>query len=111
MTYQQGLRLVTRGIAVYLLLWAIGDLLTIPREVITIGRILTTAHSEASVYSSAYNKVTLDYLRTESGFLIENILKIALWISLAIWFQRCGPSIQRYFAVHEPVDPTTPPQP
>jgi hypothetical protein len=101
MTYQEGVRLATRSIAIYLVVFAISDLLNIPYEVLTVARTVSVVHSHASVLNSGWDISNRGFLRMDLASLLENLLKTVLWTSLAIWFYRCGPHIQRYFSASE----------
>ena len=101
MTYQQGLRLVTRSITVYLILCAIGDLLEMPREVMAVRAVLGRIHASTSVYGSLPNAARLDDLHSEMGFLFANVVRMIVWVTLALWFYRCGPKLQRFFGIED----------
>ena len=95
MTYEQGLRLTTRAIAVYFLFWVVTDLIQIPHEIVTIRHEMQeTAIPKASASDYFY----YDYLlRSAVLSLAENLLKIGLWLLAALSFYHCSGRVQRFF--------------
>ncbi len=94
MTYEQGIRLATRTVTIYLLLWALSDLIGIPREILSVIReshTLKVAPPDAVAY---YGYLLQQAILWLSG----SVLRTAIWLMLALWFYRCGPTLQRFFA-------------
>jgi len=91
----QVIRIASRLIAAYLLLWALDDLTALPREVLGVAHYLHAASSAGLSRTGALDASYL--LRTYILDLAANTLRIALWLMAAGWFYRCGPKIQRFF--------------
>jgi hypothetical protein len=96
MTQTQAIRLVCRAIVVYLLFWTISDLIALPHELLAV--------EEAWNYPGLSTRGTF-YLRDQILFLAGNVLRIAIWLALALWFYQGGPRIQRWFGVEVNVEP------
>ncbi len=99
MTYAQGLRLTTRAISIYLLCWAITDLIEIPREVFNVSTSIKMAHA---THDTAFAVVTKDfYLSASMQWLAQSVLRVALWSAASLWFYRCGPRVRSFFGLEE----------
>jgi hypothetical protein len=94
LTLEQAIRLGSRLTAAYLILWAISDAFYLPRAVLSLARSLQNSPS----YSSLLNPASLSYaVRYEILTLSEYILRIALFLFLAISFYRVVPRVHRFF--------------
>jgi len=92
MTYEQAIRIASRTLAAYLLLWAVSDATHLP------GEILSLVHEYQGPNGLGFSILNAPYyVRMSILYLAENILHIALWLMAAGWFYRCGPRIQRFF--------------
>ena len=98
MTYQQGMRLATRTVTIYLLVWALSDLIGIPREIASVIRETHTL-KVAPPDSVAYHGYLLQQAIL---WLAASVLRTAIWLTLALWFYRCGPTLQRFFTAEHP---------
>jgi hypothetical protein len=87
MTYDQGVRLASRALSIYMLICALSDFISLPRE---IGSTLRALHGGSS-----------NYLFAEVGFLLGNVLRILVWLLLAMLFYRCGPRVREFFGPPE----------
>ncbi len=95
MTQEQAIRIASRTFAAYLLFWVVVDATYLPREILDIVHELQGPHafgySVLSAFKASY------YPRLYIMYLLENILRIAIWLMAAGWFYRCGPRIRRFF--------------
>jgi hypothetical protein len=89
MTYEQAVRLASRLVVLYLLCWVLGDLTALPREVFAV--------YEAWNFPGLSGGGT--YLREQILLLSSNVLRIAIWLALALWFYQCGPRVRGWFGV------------
>ena len=74
----QVIRIASRLIAAYLLLWALDDLTALPREVLGVAHYLHAAYSAGLSRTGALDASYL--LRTYILDLAANTLRIALWL-------------------------------
>jgi hypothetical protein len=95
MTQSQAIRLVCRAIVVYLLFWTVSDLTALPREFLAV--------FEAWSFPGLSARGTF-YLREQILFLAASVLRIGIWLALALWFYQGGPRIQRWFGTGENVE-------
>ncbi len=95
MTLSDGVKVATRLVVLYLLFWIVTDLVSLPREIASLLYELRTRTSGRPTHD-------VYYLRSSILYLTGNVLLIALWSLLAMWFYRCGPVIQRFFGVSQP---------
>jgi hypothetical protein len=102
LTRNQAILIASRLFAAYLLFWVVADLIYIPRELLALARELL---GPSALGFSTFSALKADYYaRTYMLYLLENILRIALWLLAAGWFYRCGPRIQAFFAVDDQKD-------
>jgi hypothetical protein len=90
LTQQQAVRIACRVVTVYLTLWAVSDLTNLPRELVSVLYEWHARHQPAP-------HPVLFYLQSALLFMTANLLRIALWSALALWFYRCPHRIQRFF--------------
>jgi hypothetical protein len=104
LTREQAILIASRILAAYLLFWIIVDLTYIPHELLAVARYMKVTGSVLGTNTSLPQ--TSYYLRYYMLVFIENVLHIALWLTAANWFYRCGPRIRNFFAA-----PTSEPNP
>jgi len=94
-TTEQATRIASRTIAAYLIFWAIADATYLPREILSVFHELqgpgAYGYSVLSAFKASY------FVRVYILYLLENILRIALFLMAAGWFYRCGTRIQSFF--------------
>src|ERR1700722_18806769 len=96
LTREQAVLLVSRAIACYLLFWAMSDIISLPREILTISHELQGPSSLGFSTLSAFK--TSYYARYYILNLAASVLSIALLLTAAGWFYRCGSRIRNFFA-------------
>jgi hypothetical protein len=97
MTQSDAARIAARLVVLYLPFWIVSDLTAIPREIVSFlyeWRSWTAGRPAHEVF----------FLQSAILFLTANILRIALWSCLALWFYQCGPRIHRFFGVAEQLE-------
>ena len=100
MTDQRALHLACRLAVLYLLFWIISDVISLPREVSTLHYELTVTAPQTAARSPA----ATHFLQDAVLVLASNILRLALWSWLAIWFYQGGPRLHRFLGMIEPAD-------
>ncbi len=98
MTYDEGVRIACRTIAVYFLFWVASDILGIPHEVATVKHYIQEVNFPHKASPGPLEDLPIYYLRSSVLTLCENVLKIALWSVGALCFYRPGPWLLRFFA-------------
>jgi hypothetical protein len=104
-TNDQVIRVATRALAVYLVIWAISDVIELPRAVTTMLHYLQEAQYRRNGMPANIDVSVLYYLRYSIIGLAAIILRIAVWLIAALWLCRCGPWLQRFFGFSN--DPST----
>ena len=96
LTREQAVLIVSRAITCYLLFWAVSDIIGLPHEILTVTHELlgpsSLGFSTLSAFKASY------YTRYYILNLAANVLSIALLLTAAGWFYRCGPRIRNFFA-------------
>lgn len=96
LTRDQAILIASRIFAAYLLFWVVADITTLPHELNSTAHYL---HESSQMGMTVVHALVYSYiLRYYMLYLIANILRIALWLTAAGWFYRCGPRIQTFFA-------------
>jgi hypothetical protein len=94
--------LLTRLISLYLIFWAITDALALPLE---LNSFLHYLHEHVELPASVLAgenpaSATASYwMRHYFLEVIQNVLRIVLWLFIAGWFYRCGRRIQKFFGL------------
>jgi hypothetical protein len=88
MTYNDGVKIASRALAVMLVLWAINDACYIPFDIIRALRALT--HSTVSGPRYFYSAVM-------AAWIPWSLLRTGTWLLIASWFYECGPRVQKIF--------------
>jgi|SRR5579884_775529 len=110
--------LISRALALYLLFWAVTDLLLLPGELNSIIHHLRDLREPVTggntLGSETYFHHVHDYqLRFYLFSMFATVARIAAWILAAGWFYRCGPRVQHFFLSspeqEEPISRSTPP--
>jgi hypothetical protein len=107
MTYEQGVRIASRALAIYMLGVALSNLLQIPREITAVFTQL--AYSNGPHPTEASQRIATAGVASAIGFLAGNIIGAVIWSLAAILLYRCGRTIQRFFGPAS--EATDPPQP
>jgi hypothetical protein len=104
MTQEQCIRIATRALSIYLIIWAVSDVLALPHMIFTIRHYMY----ELSLIGNDEGKglATRHYLRLEFIYLGEYLLRMLLWLIGARWLYSAGPWLQSFF-----VDAPTPGEP
>ena len=100
MTYNQGVRIATRTIAIYLIVMALLDVLaladTVP-AVIQVSRLFPPALPNTA-YAHPPRDLSGELMRTALAAIVFTVAKIAICLAAARWFYVCGTWLQRFFA-------------
>ncbi len=107
MTYEQGIRIATRAIAVYLFAWAVSDAIDLPHIVIHLRHYLQLFNLFRSDGLGPQEPSVTYFLRVYAASLASTILRISLWLLAARWFYQCGPQVQRYFGLSDSIGEQT----
>jgi hypothetical protein len=94
-TYEQGVRIAARALAVYLVVWAVSDAIGLPAEIMAVRHHLQAAAIPRESMPVDLEASVVYYLRVSIMALASTILRIALWLMAARWFYYCGPRIQK----------------
>lgn len=94
--------LLTRAISLYLIFWALTDVLALPVELNSFLHHLNERNqlpASVLVGESHARRVESYWMRYYLLELSTNVLRIVLWLLAAGWFYRFGPRIQKFFGV------------
>jgi len=94
--------LLSRAMALYMLLWALTDVLALPAELNSLLHYLNErSQLGASVLmgENHASRVESYWLRYYTIAFSTNLLRIVLWLLAAGWLYCCGPRIQKFFGV------------
>ncbi len=106
MTYLQAARLACRIASCYLLFWVIADLISLPAELITLHHDWDLFRLAPGALGPNYEKDVVYFFRLAVIHLATNVLEIALWSALALWFVHFGPKLRGLLDVSEQVEST-----
>ena len=95
MTQAQAVRLACQVVVLYLLFWVISDLTALPREMLSV--------YEAWSFPALSARGSF-YLREQILLLAANVLRMTMWLGLALWFYQGGPRVQRWFGAEKPLE-------
>jgi hypothetical protein len=95
LTREQAVLIASRLFAAYFLFWVVSDVIALPHQILTISHELRGPFSLGLSTLSAFNASY--YARTFILDLLDNLLRIILWLMAAGWFYRCGPKIKSFF--------------
>ena len=101
MTYEQGVRLASRALAIYLIVWAVSDAIGVPHEIMAVWHDLQEAGIPRDAMPTGLEDTVVYYLRSSIILLAGTILRIALWLMAARWFYYGAPRIQRFFGIED----------
>ena len=101
MTYERAVKIAARSIAMYLLFWAITDVVSVPNEIMSVSHEMKLVSMAKNAGAHDAEVSQLYFLRSSVMYLAANVLRITLWVMAAGWFYRCGPAIQRFFGMEE----------
>jgi hypothetical protein len=82
----------SRALAVYLVVWAISDAISLPRNVM---HLVYEVRQMQAVKTEPGAHLELYLLRTSILQLLESVLRISLWLAGALWLARFGPKVQQ----------------
>jgi hypothetical protein len=99
LTRDQAVLIASRLFACYLLLWALSDLIDLPREVLSLAHEMLGPEGFGFTLRSALH--VSYYVRMSILYLAAHTLRIALWLVAFGWFYRCGPRIRNFFAAED----------
>ena len=99
MTQEQLARIATRALAIYLVVWAVSDVIELPRSAMTLVHYLQDARFPREGMPARVEDSVVYYLRYSVMVLAAYVLRIALWLMGARWLYRCGPWLQRFFGL------------
>lgn len=94
--------LLSRAIALYLIFWALTDVLSLPTELNSfLHHLNERSQVPASVLigESHAGRVESYWMRYYTLALSTNLFRIVLWLLAARWFYCCGPRIQKFFGM------------
>ena len=81
----------SRALAVYLVVWAISDAISLRRNVM---HVVYEAKQMQGMKTESGAQLELYLLRTSILQLSESVLRICLWLAGAFWLARFGPKVQ-----------------
>jgi hypothetical protein len=99
MTYNQGVRIATRTIAIYLIVLALLDVLALADTVpalIRVSRLFPPALPN-TVYAHPPRDLGGELMWTALAAIVFTVAKIAICLAAARWFYVCGSWLQRFF--------------
>jgi len=102
MTYNDGVKIVSRALAVYFVAAALGLLIDLPHTALNLVRDIGMARE---INPDAY---FTQQVRESIFWFAEYVLRLAIWLALALWCYRCGPRIQKFFGCDVQEDITEP---
>jgi hypothetical protein len=88
MTYNDGVRLAARVIALISLISAVTTALYFPAEILSFAR-------SVRIEMMHQNASTTIYFLEWGTFFLMLLLRIGILLAIAIWFYRCGPMVQK----------------
>jgi hypothetical protein len=103
MTYEQGVRIACRYVVVFLLIAAIGEVISLPSAILNLRYELHHAALE-SVTMADIDSPPVHFLRSAILAFCALMLRLALNLAAAMWFYRCGPRLQRFFGATTEAD-------
>ncbi|MBB5056635.1 hypothetical protein HDF16_001320 [Granulicella aggregans] len=95
MTRDQCVQIAARALAIYLFVWAVSDVLSLPHMIVSIRHYMYELKLEGNDIGKSV--ATGHYLRLELTYLGEYVLRTVLWLAAARWLYSCGPWLQSFF--------------
>ena len=97
MTQEQAIRIACRYVVVFLLIAAIGEIITAPSVLLNLLFELLRATASEVLNVTGAETSAVHYLRTAILACASLGLRIALNLGGALWFYRGGPKLERFF--------------
>jgi hypothetical protein len=98
-TNEQLIRVVTRALAIFLVVWAISDAIELPRSLLTLMHEFQRVAFPSVAITGGLGDAGAYYLRYSIIGFAGYVLRITLWLKGAQWLYRCGPWLQNFFGV------------
>ena len=97
MTQQQAVRIACRYVVVFLLIAAVGEIISVPSALLDLLFELRRASASEVLNVTGTETSAVHYLRIAILASSSLTLRIALNLSGALWFYRGGPKLERFF--------------
>ena len=97
MTQQHAVRIACRYVVVFLLIAAIGEIISAPSALLNLQFELQHAPASLTLSATGTEPAAVHYLRSAILASASLALRIALNLGGALWFYRGGPKLERFF--------------